>query len=178
MVRYTVNAGTLERGSWYLDADAEGTRFAGEGGHFIDTCSWWLGAEPVRIHAVAPAGRRDDVQTTVEYDDGSIAAITYSTDGPSRFPKETFEVIAEGRVARLENFVRASFWTARHRKRLRPAIAPDKGQGAEVAAFVDAVRTDAPMPIPLTSLVATTAATLAVGTSVSTGMPVTLSASR
>jgi predicted dehydrogenase/threonine dehydrogenase-like Zn-dependent dehydrogenase len=174
MVRYTVNAGTLERGSWYLDADAEGTRFVGEGGHFIDTCSWWLGAEPVRVHAVSSAGRSDDVQTTMEYDDGSIAAITYSTAGPRRFPKETFEVIADGRVARLENFMRASLWTERHRKRLRPAIAPDKGQGAEVAAFVDAVRTAGPMPTPLTSLVATTAATLAVGTSVSTGMPVTL----
>ncbi len=43
-VRYLVNAGRLDSSSWYLDQDREGTRFAGEGGHFIDTVSWWLTA--------------------------------------------------------------------------------------------------------------------------------------
>ena len=35
--RYLVNAGTLSADSWYGNEDLEGTRFAGEGGHFIDT---------------------------------------------------------------------------------------------------------------------------------------------
>ena len=140
MLRYLVNAGTLDAGSWYLDADAEGTRFTGEGGHFIDTCSWWLGATPARVQAAACAGRPDDVQVTLEYDDGSVAAVTYTTAGARRFPKETFEAVAGGTVARLDNFTRASVWNANQRKRLRPAITPDKGQAAQVAAFVDAVR--------------------------------------
>ena len=91
MLRYLVNAGTLDAGSWYLDTDSEGTRFVGEGGHFIDTCSWWLGATPVRVHAVTAAGRPDDIHVTLEYDDGSVAALTYTSAGARRFPKETFE---------------------------------------------------------------------------------------
>ena len=53
IVNYTVNAGPLEAGSWYGQTDSHGTRFAGEGGHFIDTVSWWLGADPLSAQAVA-----------------------------------------------------------------------------------------------------------------------------
>ena len=48
--RYLVNAGSLAAGSWYLDA-AEGTRFVGEGGHFVDTLSALVGADPLEVHA-------------------------------------------------------------------------------------------------------------------------------
>lgn len=176
MLRYLINAGSMEPGSWYLQADREGSRFVGEGGHFIDTCSWWLGARPVQVHAVAAAGLADDVQVTVTYDDGSIAAITYTTLGSVKFPKETFEAVADGTVARLDNFTRAAVWTGRRRKRLRPALAPDKGQAGEIGAFVDAVRAGTAMPIALDSIEATTAATLAVGASLSSGQPVAVSA--
>src|SRR5262249_33973380 len=39
--RYLVNAGPLASGSWYLNEESEGSRFVGEGGHFIDTLAWW-----------------------------------------------------------------------------------------------------------------------------------------
>ena len=54
----------------------------------------------------------------------------------------------------------------------------DKGQRAELAAFVEAVRTGGPMPMPLESLVATTAATLAVQAGLAGGAPVTLARAR
>jgi hypothetical protein len=47
--------------------------------------------------------------------------------------------------------------------------APDKGQKQEIEAFVQAVRTAADMPVALTSLIATTACTLAVGRSIVSG---------
>src|SRR5262249_42199853 len=53
--RYLVNAGALERGSWYLDEQTEGSRFVGEGGHFIDTLGWWFDALPIQAHAVRSA---------------------------------------------------------------------------------------------------------------------------
>src|SRR5262252_8935175 len=37
VARYLVNAEPLETDSWYRDRDLEGSRFAGEGGHFLDT---------------------------------------------------------------------------------------------------------------------------------------------
>jgi hypothetical protein len=52
-------------------------------------------------------------------------------------------------------------WTPRGREHKRSLTGQDKGQRAEVAAFVRSVRRGEPMPIALESLVATTRATLA-----------------
>ncbi|WP_318210445.1 MULTISPECIES: bi-domain-containing oxidoreductase [unclassified Streptomyces] len=176
-LRYLVNAGRLQHGSWYLQQGTEGSRFAGEGGHFIDTASWLLGADPVSVYAVATSGT-DDLQVVLRYPDGSTATISYVTTGPSSFPKETLDLVADGKVLRLDDFVRASVYGTRRWVSSRLPQARNKGQNAELAAFVRAVRTGGPMPVPLESLVATTAATLAVRTGLAGGAPVTLAGAR
>ncbi|MGW5776608.1 bi-domain-containing oxidoreductase [Streptomyces sp. NPDC003863] len=178
-LRYLVNAGRLEHGSWYLRQGSEGSRFAGEGGHFIDTASWLLDADPVSVYAVATPGN-EDLQVVLRYPDGSTATISYVTTGASGYPKETLDLVADGKVLRLDDFVRASVYfekSAAGPKRWVSSRLPkarDKGQNAELAAFVRAVRTGGPMPVPLESLVATTAATLAVPAGLAGGAPVTL----
>ncbi|MFI9209910.1 bi-domain-containing oxidoreductase [Streptomyces sp. NPDC053253] len=178
-LRYLVNAGRLEHGSWYLRQGTEGSRFAGEGGHFIDTASWLLGADPVSVYAITTPGT-DDLQVVLRYPDGSNATISYVTTGAPGFPKETLDLIADGKVLRLDDFVRASVYDGRRKRWVSSRLpqARDKGQSAELAAFVRAVRTGGPMPVPLESLVATTAATLAVRTGLAGGVPVTLAGAR
>jgi predicted dehydrogenase/threonine dehydrogenase-like Zn-dependent dehydrogenase len=170
VIRYLVNAGPLSSGSWYGDASQEGTRFAGEGGHFIDTASWWIGSDPEDVTATR-AGGPDDVQVTLGYADGSLATITYLTNGHPRFPKETFEVSSGGRSARLDNFKRGAVWSGRRRQTRRNRGAADKGQRAEIEAFIESVRSGGPMPIALGSLVATARATIAAGASLVTAGP-------
>ncbi|MFI1978792.1 bi-domain-containing oxidoreductase [Streptomyces wedmorensis] len=176
-LRYLVNAGRLEHGSWYLRQDSEGSRFAGEGGHFIDTASWLLGADPVSVYALTTPGN-EDLQVVLRYPDGSTATISYVTTGASGFPKETLDLVADGKVLKLDDFVRASVYGPERWVSSRLPKARDKGQNAELAAFVKAVRTGGPMPVPLESLVATTAATLAVRTGLASGVPVTLAGAR
>ncbi|MCI0385668.1 bi-domain-containing oxidoreductase [Streptomyces sp. CNQ085] len=176
-LRYLVNAGRLEHGSWYLRQDAEGSRFTGEGGHFVDTASWLLGADPVSVYATAASGG-EDLQVVLCYPGGSTATIGYVTTGPASFPKETVDLVADGRALRLDDFVRASVYGRRRWVSSRLPKARDKGQRAELDAFLRAVRTGGPMPVPLRSLVATTAATLAVRTSLAEGAPVTLTGAR
>lgn len=172
-VRYLVNAGRLDHGSWYLRQSTEGSRFTGEGGHFVDTVSWLLGADPVSVYATATPGHAD-LQIVLGYPDGSTATIGYVTTGPSGFPKETLDLVADGRALRLDDFVRASVYGRKRWTGPRIAKARDKGQRAQLDAFLTAVRTGGPMPIPLESLAATTAATLAVPEALATGAPVTL----
>ncbi|WP_020135306.1 bi-domain-containing oxidoreductase [Streptomyces sp. 351MFTsu5.1] len=172
-LRYLVNAGRLAHGSWYLQQGSEGSRFVGEGGHFIDTASWLLDADPVSVYATATSGN-EDLQVVLRYPDGSTATISYVTTGPSGFPKETLDLVADGRALRLDDFVRASVYGRKKWVSSRLPKARDKGQNAELAAFVKAVRTGGPMPTPLQSLVATTAATLAVQAGLAGGVPVTL----
>ncbi|WP_371656618.1 MULTISPECIES: bi-domain-containing oxidoreductase [unclassified Streptomyces] len=179
-LRYLVNAGRLQHGSWYLQQGTEGSRFAGEGGHFIDTAGWLLDADPVSVYAVASSGNEGsgDIQAVLRYPDGSTATISYVTTGAPGFPKETLDLVADGKVLRLDDFVRASVYGSKRWVSSRLPKARDKGQNAELASFIKAVRTGGPMPVPLESLVATTAATLAVQAGLVTGAPVTLARAR
>ena len=170
VARYLVNAGPLAADSWYGNDSLEGSRFIGEGGHFIDTLSWWAGSLPEEIYAVK-GPEKDDVQITVRFQNGSSGAITYVTAGNSRYPKETLDVAAGGRSARLDNFRKATVWSGRRQSTTRPRGGQDKGQRAELTQFVEAILTGGPMPIPVESLVATTRATIAVGESLLSGRP-------
>ncbi|MQA03035.1 MAG: zinc-binding dehydrogenase [Streptosporangiales bacterium] len=167
--RYLVSAGELTAGSWYADEQREGSRFAGEGGHFIDTLGWWFDQRPVEVYAVA-GPQSADRHVSLRYADGSVGVVDYVTAGSNRFPKETFDAAAGGRSARLDDFRRATGWHGRQRV-ARRARQRDKGQAEEMRQFLHAVRTGGPMPIGLNELIDTTNATLAVERSVATGNP-------
>ncbi len=165
-VRYLVNAGRLDPSSWYLDEGLEGSRFLGEGGHFIDTVSAWIGHAPVE--ATAQQTSNLDLHVVLRHADGSLATITYATGGDSRFPKETLDVSGNGRNARLDNFARATVW-GRSGKNVKRSLGQDKGQRQMLRSFLQAVREGAPMPIDVETIVATTRATIAVAESAALG---------
>jgi predicted dehydrogenase len=168
--RYLVNAGPLAKDSWYLNEEAEGSRFTGEGGHFVDTLSWWAGSLPEEAFAVR-GPEKGDVVATFRFAGGASGTIAYLTGGNTRFPKETMDVTGGGRSARLDNFKTASVWSGRGKSTAKARGGQDKGQRAEMESFVEAVRTGAPMPISVESLLATTRATIAVGESLLSGRP-------
>jgi predicted dehydrogenase/threonine dehydrogenase-like Zn-dependent dehydrogenase len=170
VARYLVNAGPLAADSWYGNDVLEGSRFIGEGGHFIDTLSWWAASLPDEIYAV-PGPEKDDVQVTVRFQNGSSGAIAYVTGGNSRFPKETLDAACAGRSARLDNFKMATVWAGRRHQSTRARGGQDKGQRAELAQFVEAALAGTGMPIPVDSLVAVTRATIAVRESLLSGGP-------
>ncbi|MFI7067711.1 bi-domain-containing oxidoreductase [Kribbella sp. NPDC050124] len=166
-LRYLVNAGRLDPSSWYLDQDKEGSRFGGEGGHFIDTVSWWLDSPPTEVYAV-PGPDAGDVIVSLRFGNGSAATISYVGGGNSRFPKETLDITGGGRNGRLDNFQSASVWAGR-KPSTRKVRGTDKGQRVELERFVHAVKSGGPMPISFDSLVATTRATIAVDRSLASG---------
>jgi predicted dehydrogenase/threonine dehydrogenase-like Zn-dependent dehydrogenase len=170
VARYLVNAGPLAADSWYGNDALEGSRFIGEGGHFIDTLSWWVGSLPEEVYAVK-GPEKDDVHFTVRFQNGSSGAVTYVTSGNSRYPKETLDVAAGGRSARLDNFRKTTIWSGRRQSITRSRGGQDKGQRAELTEFVEANLTGAPMPIPVESLIAITRATIAVSESLLSGRP-------
>ena len=170
VTRYLVNAGPLGADSWYRN-EGEGTRFTGEGGHFLDTLSWWTDSLPEEVYAVGGGPDSDDVQVTVRFANGASGVISYLTGGNVRFPKETLDATGGGRSARLDNFRKATVWSGRGHDTIRARGGQDKGQRAELARFVEACLAGAPMPIPFESLAATTRATIAVRDSLLSGKP-------
>jgi predicted dehydrogenase/threonine dehydrogenase-like Zn-dependent dehydrogenase len=169
VTRYLVNAGPLSADSWYRN-EGEGSRFTGEGGHFLDTLSWWADSLPEEVYAVRGADP-DDVQVTVRFGNGASGVISYLTGGNVRFPKETMDATGGGRSARLDNFRKATVWAGRGHDTIRARGGQDKGQRTELARFVAACVTGSAMPIPFESLAATTRATIAVRDSLLTGKP-------
>ena len=169
VTRYLVNAGELGADSWYRN-DGEGSRFTGEGGHFLDTLSWWTDSLPEEVYAVGRPDS-DDVQVTVRFANGASGVISYLTGGNVRFPKETLDAAGGGRSARLDNFRKATVWAGRGHETIRPRGGQDKGQREELTRFVDACVAGAAMPISFESLAATTRATIAVRDSLLSGKP-------
>jgi len=168
-LQFRINAGQIDSTTWYGDATNHGSRFVGEGGHFLDTVSWWIGSNPTSVYAV---GTDDDgVSATITYPTGAVAVVTYMTSGDSRYPKELLEIMSQGKSAKMDNFRSAELWQQGRRKTIK-ATASDKGQKNELDAFLHAVRSNGPMPISIDSIIATTEATQAIEESISTGAPV------
>ena len=167
--RYLVNAGPLAADSWYVNEELEGSRFIGEGGHFIDTLSWWMGSLPSEVYALG-GPEKGDVHATLRFENGSTATISYITEGNARYQKETLDAAGAGA---------APGWTTSGRRRSGPAgrrapprpAARTRARRLELEKFTEACLTGGPMPIPVESLVATTRATIAVGESLLSSRP-------
>ncbi|HET8899507.1 MAG TPA: bi-domain-containing oxidoreductase [Rhodanobacteraceae bacterium] len=150
----TVNAGAIPLDHWTQDPAIGGGRIVGEGCHFIDLLRHLAGA-PITHVEVAALGRHAALETvadkasiTLRFADGSVGSIHYLANGDKGFPKERLEVFCAGRVLQLDNFRRLRGWGWKGFSRLN-RWRQDKGQRACAAAFVAAVKSGAPAPIPL-----------------------------
>jgi len=159
-----INAGRIEPGGWMSDAQLSGGRFIGEGCHFVDLASFFVGQL---------SANPDDLSVQLRYPDGSLATIVYTTSGSSGLSKEYIEIHAGGKSAILDDFKRAFIYAGKKKK--HTCRSQDKGQKAQLAAFCRAILTGSEMPIPLPSLFATTCATFKAGESLKSKQPETIS---
>jgi polar amino acid transport system substrate-binding protein len=170
-ISYRVNAGTVPNDSWVNDPAEGGGRILGEVCHFIDTLCYLAGALPSRIVA-EEVGRdprsRQNVTVTIRLVNGSVGAIHYLATGDAAVPKEYVEVFGGGRTAQLDNYRRLTTYRDNRRRRQR-LFNQAKGHAEEMTAFVSALKTGAPMPIEMESLIAVTRATFLVGKSLDLG---------
>jgi predicted dehydrogenase len=160
----TVNAGAIPTEHWTQNEAEGGGRIIGEGCHFVDLLRFLAGAPIRRTHGVmigaAPgvAVREDKSVVTLEFEDGSLGTVHYVANGHRSFPKERLEVFCRGAVLQLDNFrrLRGYGWPGFGKVNL---WRQDKGNDACIAAFVDAISTGRPSPMPFGELVEVTRAT-------------------
>jgi polar amino acid transport system substrate-binding protein len=169
MMLYRINAGAIPGDNWVQRGEGGG-RILGEVCHFVDALTFLSGSLPVEVHAIAARERVGAVSVLLRFADGSAGTIVYSSLGDPSVPKEYIEVFAEGRVLRLDDFVRLDM--AKAGKSTQSKAAQDKGQRAFVKAFIEATRGKAPPPIPLDAIAAVSWATLAIEESLRVGAPV------
>lgn len=152
IINYRMNAGYIPLDHWVHGPEGGG-RNLGEACHIYDLFTFLTGAKVNSVHAraLAPAtsyyAAADNFVSTISFEDGSVATLTYTALGSSEFPKETMEIFSDGAVISLNDY-RSLKITGRRGKALETR-SPDKGQKDELQAFARAVRGQTEWPIPL-----------------------------
>lgn len=177
MLLLRVNAGALASDSW-VNAESEGGgRILGELCHFIDLARFLAGSAITSVDAKAAQvthGVADDLTVTLTFADGSLATILYTALGDSAYSKERFEAFSGGTVVALDNFLTLSVTGMGRTRTTKARMGQDKGHGAELAAFANAVVAGGPAPIPEQELIETSLATLLVLESLQKGHAITM----
>jgi predicted dehydrogenase len=148
-----VNAGAIPPAHWTQDQAVGGGRIVGEACHFIDLLRFLAGCAITECRRNAmSAASSDTVTLQLAFADGSIGTVHYLANGSKAFPKERLEVFCAGRVLQLDNFrrLRGYGWPGFSKMNL---WRQDKGQRECTAAFVRAIETGGPAPIPFDELI-------------------------
>jgi predicted dehydrogenase/threonine dehydrogenase-like Zn-dependent dehydrogenase len=175
MMVYRVNAGALPDNHWLRDPAIGGGRLVGEACHFVDALCYLAGSLPRQVYARSLAQAGDsDFAVTMDFADGSVGSIVYSSGGDRSMGKERLEIFAGGKSAALDDFRRLELYSGgRHRSR-RSLWSQDKGHEAIWDAFTRAIASGGPPPISYGELMAVSEATLAARDSLASGKPVAL----
>jgi predicted dehydrogenase len=147
MVHIRVNAGYIPPNHWVRQAT--GGRIVGELCHFVDWARSVVDRPIVSVSAAAlPDGsryNRDNIASTLVFQDGSIANLLYVANGDKAVPKEYFEVFCQGTVARLDDFRVLELFSGGKRHRFKTS--QDKGHRRELELTTEAVLSGQPSPI-------------------------------
>jgi predicted dehydrogenase len=149
----------------------------GEVCHFIDLAHFLVGADIRSVQANAASvsqGACDDLTVSLNFSDGSLATIAYTSLGDAAYSKELVEAFASGTVININDFRSMTVAARGHESRSGRFSEQDKGHAAELKAFVDAVASGRPAPADEAEIVQSSYATIAVLESLQRGGPVDL----
>ena len=171
---YEVNAGAVPAEHWQYDAVEGGGRWMGEGGHFVDLLQYLIGADPAQVFArtTAPAGEPGaSFVVSIGFRHCSSRGTTLYVDGADQGAwRERVNLFGRGMTCTLEDFKRGTLARGGRLRRVRLAEA-ERGYPEELAAWIQAVRGEAPAPVEISAYAATTGCCLAAVESARTGMP-------
>jgi polar amino acid transport system substrate-binding protein len=159
-INIRINAGNLPPDHWVNDPEVGGGRIIGEACHFIDLAMFLSGG---RIKTVFAREMRDphELSNTVvinlEFENGSVASISYLSNGSKRLPKEYVEVFCGGSTAVIDDFKTLTVYSNSVRK--HKFKGQDKGHSEQLRRFLEGVRNGTECPISFedsyTSMLAT-----------------------
>jgi polar amino acid transport system substrate-binding protein len=173
---YRVNAGAVPPDHWVHDPQQGGGRIIGEVCHFVDLLGLFAGSKPKTVFARGTDEPRkspltcDNLNVTIEFEDGSVGSIVYTSAGDGAYPKERVEVFGEGSVGVIDNFQKTTLFKDGKRSSYRHR-GSSKGHREELEAFIEALQSGQPMPISYQELTHTTLSTFKMVESLQTNLP-------
>jgi len=132
LIQYTINAGEIPKDHWINDPTVGGGRVIGEVCHFVDFCQYLTSSKIKNVSTFTVNSNsekyinNDNISMNIEFANGSLANIIYTSMGPKSYPKENVRVFTNGNVAELKNFVKAEIYKG-GRKIKKSKLQQDKG---------------------------------------------------
>ena len=152
-----INAGQIPSDHWIQDPSVGGGRVVGEVCHWIDLLRFLVGSPICSVQSTCfgdqpgVTTRNDHIAINMGFEDGSVGAIQYFSNGHRGFPKEKLTIFSDGRVLDLDNFraLRGHGWTGFSKFK---TMRQDKGHQAECQHFVDRIAAGGEALIPCDQL--------------------------
>lgn len=147
-INYRINAGVVAADHWVHDPKVGGGRILGEVCHFIDLCTFITGSKVTGVSANSmntADGKTDTLTVNLSFANGSIANISYFSNGQKELPKERLEVFAGGVVAIIDDFKSVVTYGKTVSEK---SGKQDKGHSKEVELFMNSIREGKDAPIP------------------------------
>ncbi len=162
-MNFRVNAGIVPAEHWVNDPEIGGRRIIGEACHFIDL-AMFIAASPADTVVANAMDKNpqlnDTVNITLTFKNGSVANISYFSNGNKNLSKEYIEIFCAGSAAIIYDFKTLTLYDKKIKKyRLR---SQDKGHNGELKQFIGSIKEGRPCPIPFKDLYLSSLATFKV----------------
>lgn len=148
-INIRVNASVVPPDHWVHDPEVGGGRIIGEVCHFIDLAGFIAGSRARNIHTIALADYpvlNDTVNLNIEYENGSVATVSYYSNGNKNVAKERIEVFSNGVVYSINDFMKIEIASENGIKKWKLKT-QDKGHSKELLVTADALESASPFPI-------------------------------
>jgi len=148
-INIRINAGLVPPDHWVNDPEVGGGRIIGEACHFIDLAMHLAGSKITSVFANQmkdPLGLQNTINVNLAFENGSIANLSYFSNGNKKLPKEHIEVFCGESSIVIEDFKKMSIYGKS--VQVIKAKGQDKGHGQEMKEFLDAIRNGKSCPIP------------------------------
>lgn len=168
-ISYRINAGYMPADHWVHDPSIGGGRIVGEVCHFIDYCVFLTGSKVISVSAVEMAcknNQHDSITIQLSFANGSIASISYYSNGHKDVAKEYIEVFSSGIIGIIDDFKELKF---SGRKTTVQTMKQDKGHANGVRLFIDSLKNKKAAPVSFDEIYHSTYITFCVLESIATG---------
>ena len=153
MISCRVNTGCKPSDHWLHDPQEGGGRIIGEVCHFVDFLYYLTDSYAARVYAQSIGSQSADLvndanaHLLLEFADGSIGSICYTSIGDPSFSKERIEVFCDRRVGAIEDFRILQLVEDGRTKTTRDWLGQDKGHKGEIDTLIEALRGERPFPV-------------------------------
>jgi predicted dehydrogenase/threonine dehydrogenase-like Zn-dependent dehydrogenase len=144
-MNYRSNVGYRPPNHWLHNPQQGGGVVLGEACHFIDFCYWFVGKPVTNIDVYALNGRNtgliseDNVHISLRFSDGSIATISYLSNGSIAYSREKIEVHCDNKTADLTDFKQLDLADGKNIRRSKNWVSADYGHKKQTETFIQAI---------------------------------------